>query len=155
MLKIEKGSIIRNQRKRMGITQSELACLIDVHETTIRRWEKGNGEPSISEIRKLAKALNCTEAELLNGTTEENWTLEIKLSTESNRKEVIDMTSNNCISNLNLTPNGAALTLSGGYSIFEDDDKFENFIVQLREARNFIIESGHKMIEFGKTTHAN
>ena len=140
---------LRELRKKEGITQAELSEKIGVHENTIRRWESGDFEPRASELKKLCDALNCTEAELLNSTPEENWTLEIKLSTELNRKDVIDMRNNNCVSNLNLTPNGAALTLSGGYSIFEDDDKFEDFINQLREARNFVIESGRKMVEFG------
>ena len=140
---------LKEFRKKKHLTQAELSEKVGVHENTLRRWENEDFEPRASELKKLCEALNCTEAELLNGTPEENWTLEIKLSTDLNRKDVIDMRSNNCVSNLNLTPNGAALTLSGGYSIFEDDDKFEDFIAQLSEARNFVIESGRKMVEFG------
>ena len=143
---------IRELRKKLGLTQEKLGVAIGISTKTIQRWEDGTREPRASELKKLCEALNCTETELLNGTPEENWTLEIKLSTELNRKDVIDMRSNNCVSNLNLTPNGAALTLSGGYSIFEDDDKFEDFINQLREARNFVVESGRKMVEFGNGT---
>ena len=140
---------IRKLRKKAGLTQEELAEQLGLSYMTIRRWESNKVSPRIDEIRHIANVLGVEEAELLNGTPEENWTLEIKLSTDLNRKDVIDMRNNNCVSNLNLTPNGAALTLSGGYSIFEDDDKFEDFINQLREARNFVIESGRKMVEFG------
>ena len=143
------GAWLCEIRKKRALTQEELASIIGVATKTLQRWEYGETSPKTKDIFKLAAALHITEAELLNGTPEENWTLEIKLSTDLNRKDVIGMRSNNCVSNLNLTPNGAALTLSGGYSIFEDDDKFEDFITQLREARNFVIESGRKMVEFG------
>ena len=143
------GERIRAARKKKGLTQTELGNAVGVEIKTIHRWEKGERTPRVEELKRLAQALNVNINELLNGTPEENWTLEIKLSTDLNRKDVIDMRNNNCVSNLNLTPNGSALTLSGGYSIFEDDDKFEDFINQLREARNFVIESGRKMVEFG------
>ena len=143
---------LKNARQQKGLSQAQLSKLTDIDANTLSRYERGVVKPSIDVAKKIGKALNITIDELLNGTPEENWTLEIKLSTDLNRKDVIDMRSNNCVSNLNLTPNGAALTLSGGYSIFEDDDKFEDFIAQLREARNFVIESGRKMVEFGNGT---
>ena len=58
---------LRDFRKKAGFTQIDLADLVSVHETTIRRWESGKGIPRMDEIKKLANALNVTEDELLNG----------------------------------------------------------------------------------------
>ena len=58
------GNRLKELRKKSGNTQAELAFLIGVHETTIRRWENGSkGTPSIEEIHKLCKALNVSEAD--------------------------------------------------------------------------------------------
>jgi transcriptional regulator with XRE-family HTH domain len=58
---------IRHYRKRVGLTQSDLAKKIAVSIDTIRRWESGIREPRASDITRLCIALNTTEAELLNG----------------------------------------------------------------------------------------
>lgn len=146
---------IRGLRKKMGLNQEALADLIGVSLTTLRRWEWGTRSPRMEEIKRIAVALHVTEDELLNGPREERWILKINLSTKLNREEFIDMTSNNCVSDINLTPNGASLTLGGGYYMFEDDSKFEDFISQIREARNLIIESGRKMLKIVKAAPAD
>ena len=49
---------LKELRKKAGLTQTELAELVNMHETTIRRWENAKGIPRIEEMKKLAKALN-------------------------------------------------------------------------------------------------
>lgn len=63
------GTRIRTLRKQKKFTQSELAEKINVHETTIRRWElERQGEPDGSSIKNLAKALGTTSAYLFGDT---------------------------------------------------------------------------------------
>ncbi len=67
------GERLRTFRKKAGLTQPELAELIGVHETTIRRWENDySGKPGMENIKALAKALNVSENDLLNDTPPEN-----------------------------------------------------------------------------------
>ena len=55
------------------------------------------------------------------------------------------MMEGGCISNLDLTRKGAALTLGADYATFGDDGKFEGLIAQLRSARDMVIENGRRM----------
>ena len=34
------------ERKRLGISQAELAALLDVHKRTVEHWLHGTGEPA-------------------------------------------------------------------------------------------------------------
>jgi len=56
---------LRDLRKRKGLTQQELAVILDVSQSTISTWESGEVIPPIKEIIKFAKTLNCTIEELL------------------------------------------------------------------------------------------
>lgn len=49
---------IRDARKEKGWTQVELARKMRVSTNSIRKWEKGYGEPSMNSRRKLKEALN-------------------------------------------------------------------------------------------------
>jgi transcriptional regulator with XRE-family HTH domain len=44
---------------------SELAKLIGIHSTQLRRYEKGDSQPTLDVLRKLAIALNVPGDELL------------------------------------------------------------------------------------------
>lgn len=135
---------LRELRKRRHLTQEELAHLVGVHETTIRRWEAGrNGSPDADDIAKLCEVLHVSEGELLNGPERQEWVLKIKISMDM--EEEIDMTDGGCVSDINLTRQGAALTVGANYATFEDEGKFERLIAQLRAARDLVIENGRKM----------
>ena len=62
------GARIKEARKRIKMTQPELAEKIGVHETTVRRWERDrdNG-PSAEILKRIAEALNTTADYLLKG----------------------------------------------------------------------------------------
>jgi len=45
-------------RKDKQITINELAELIELHHTQLRRYEKGESQPTLDVLRKLAIALN-------------------------------------------------------------------------------------------------
>ena len=139
------GNRLKELRKKSGNTQAELAFLIGVHETTIRRWENGSkGTPSIEEIHKLCKALNVSEADLLNGPAPDakKWVLQIKIADDFTQ-EVIDMAKSvPCVSSITSTPSGSFLCLGGDYSLWTDDNMFKKLIADLKKFRSTVIQNG-------------
>lgn len=61
------GKIIKELRERKQLTQMELSEVIGVSDKTISKWETGKGLPDISLIEPLAKALEVSVIELMNG----------------------------------------------------------------------------------------
>ena len=61
------GNIIKELREKQNLTQSELARILSVSDKTISKWETGRGLPDITLIEPLARALNISVAELMNG----------------------------------------------------------------------------------------
>jgi len=51
------GEKIREQRKRLGLSQAELAEAVDIHEKQIYRIEIGKNSPSITTVLKIIHAL--------------------------------------------------------------------------------------------------
>lgn len=51
------GEIIRNRRKELSITQPHLAELAKVSTNTLYKLERGQGNPSIDVLNKLAEVL--------------------------------------------------------------------------------------------------
>jgi transcriptional regulator with XRE-family HTH domain len=58
---------IRDQRKRRGMSQEELAFACDLHPTEISRLERSARDPRFSTIVRVARALKVKPAELLDG----------------------------------------------------------------------------------------
>ena len=54
------GSFLQQERKRLGITASEVQKCIDVGRSTYTRWESGNPIPSdkLNELSKLGFDIN-------------------------------------------------------------------------------------------------
>ena len=61
------GLFISQQRRKLKMTQKDLANKIGVTDKAISRWETGKGYPDIEIIPSLASALSVTLTELLNG----------------------------------------------------------------------------------------
>ena len=68
---------IREWRKTIDLTQEKLAELANIHVNTLLRWEYGTREPKASELQRLAKVLDVTEAELLNGPAKQEFEVKI------------------------------------------------------------------------------
>lgn len=70
------AKFIKEQRNKKGITQSELADKLFITEKAISRWETARGTPDISLLLPLAKELDVSVSDILNGeksnTTNEN-----------------------------------------------------------------------------------
>lgn len=61
------GKFIQEQRKKLGMTQQELADKLKVTNKAISRWETGLGCPDVSLLGELSEILNVGIGELLNG----------------------------------------------------------------------------------------
>jgi putative transcriptional regulator len=54
-------------RKRLGLTQRQLADEVGVTESTISNWEQGrNSLIWLERVAKLCRALNCSPEELID-----------------------------------------------------------------------------------------
>lgn len=51
------GEIIRNRRRMLSITQPHLAELAKVSTNTLYKLERGQGNPSLDVLNKLAEVL--------------------------------------------------------------------------------------------------
>ena len=56
---------LRAIRERKGVSLRALKKMSGVAVSSLARFEAGQGDPQLSTLRKLAKALNVTVAELI------------------------------------------------------------------------------------------
>jgi transcriptional regulator with XRE-family HTH domain len=61
------GHNLRRERHRLEISQEELGYRCDLHRTEISLLERGQRDPRLATIVRLARALDVKVAELLNG----------------------------------------------------------------------------------------
>jgi transcriptional regulator with XRE-family HTH domain len=59
------GKIFKCLREEKGIRQSDLGKVFDVANTTISSWERGNSEPSLEQLKVIAKYFKVTIGFLL------------------------------------------------------------------------------------------
>lgn len=59
------GVLLRNSRKKTGLTQQELARLAGIAMNTVSRLETGKNLPSTTTIQTLSLALKMSVAELI------------------------------------------------------------------------------------------
>lgn len=60
------GTNLRAARKRLGLTQEQVAERSGVHATEVSRIEAGKRDPQVSTLRKLAKAVESSPGDLLD-----------------------------------------------------------------------------------------
>ena len=59
------GKILRDLRNEKGIMQSDLGKVLNVANNTISSWERGNSEPTIEQLRLIAKFFGVTGDDIL------------------------------------------------------------------------------------------
>jgi transcriptional regulator with XRE-family HTH domain len=64
------GSRIKALRKKVRLTQAELAEKIGTHEVTLRRWENSNVAPDSKILLKMASALGVDVTDILDDPEE-------------------------------------------------------------------------------------
>ena len=65
------GKNIYSFRKKQGLTQDELAGLVNVSFQAVSKWENGNSLPDISTLPLLANVLHCNIDALLGYAAEQ------------------------------------------------------------------------------------
>jgi transcriptional regulator with XRE-family HTH domain len=63
------GAEIRNRRLAADVTQVDLAAQVGVGQTAISQWERSVTVPTLSNLARLAKALDCDLSDLLATAT--------------------------------------------------------------------------------------
>ncbi len=56
---------IKEQRKEKGLTQKQLAKLLNKSETGVASWEQGLSEPCVNDLRLLCKIFDVSADYLL------------------------------------------------------------------------------------------
>ncbi len=66
------GEKIRGERKRMGLTQTELGARLGVQKNAVSKWERGRVEPGAAKVRAMAALFGVPAAELMGDGPEED-----------------------------------------------------------------------------------
>ena len=61
------GTLIKELRKEKGMTQKELAQILHITDRAVSKWERGLNAPDIALLEPLAKALDVSVLDLING----------------------------------------------------------------------------------------
>ena len=61
------GAFIAEQRKKQGLTQSQLAEMLYITDRAVSKWERGKSMPDSSIMLDLCKALKISVNDLLSG----------------------------------------------------------------------------------------
>ncbi|MCI8467435.1 MAG: helix-turn-helix transcriptional regulator [Bacilli bacterium] len=61
------GQFILEQRKKLNLTQSELAEQLHVTSQAVSKWENGRGIPDIELLKELSNYFQVDLQEILNG----------------------------------------------------------------------------------------
>jgi transcriptional regulator with XRE-family HTH domain len=69
-LKLRFGAVVRAFRRRLGVSQEELAWRADIHRTYLADIERGQRNISLSSIVRLVRALSVSLAEFFHAFEE-------------------------------------------------------------------------------------
>jgi transcriptional regulator with XRE-family HTH domain len=59
------GEVLRARRKEAGLSQEKLALDVGLERTFISMMERGQRQPSLTTLLKIAPALGCEAADLV------------------------------------------------------------------------------------------
>jgi len=59
------GESIAELRRAKGLTQAQLAEMIDLEQEAVSRWERGTRVPTLHRLQQLSDALECSVDQLL------------------------------------------------------------------------------------------
>ncbi|MBQ1293875.1 MAG: helix-turn-helix transcriptional regulator [Clostridiales bacterium] len=60
------GEFIREKRIARGLSQSEMAKLLDISQAAYSRYESGNRDPGLNMVRKISKILKFKPGEFFD-----------------------------------------------------------------------------------------
>ncbi len=59
------GAVVRERRSALGLAQEQLALLASTDRSFVGKVERGENQPSLVLILRLAKALGCSAGDLV------------------------------------------------------------------------------------------
>ena len=65
MNQLKTGTVIGNKRKELGLTQNQLAKMLNISFQAVSKWENNTAYPDIEMLPKLAAALHTSVDGLL------------------------------------------------------------------------------------------
>jgi transcriptional regulator with XRE-family HTH domain len=74
------GTIIRNRRKELGLSQEQLSEKVGVSYQQIQRHENGGSMLNVENVQRIAKALAIPVAQLFEGSTQISETNDLTIS---------------------------------------------------------------------------
>lgn len=82
------GKFIAAKRKEKGLTQVELGNILCVTDKAVSKWERGLGLPDITIVKTLAKVLDVSVNDILNGEKAENNNVDIEAELTKIREKI-------------------------------------------------------------------
>jgi len=64
------GAKIARARRKRGLTQEQLAALLNISRQTVSHWENDDSQPNVEMLLRLMQALRLEASELLSVHTE-------------------------------------------------------------------------------------
>ena len=139
------GERLRALRKKSGLTQEQLADSTGFSLMTIRRWEWGERQPRIDDIKVLAIALSVSENELLNDPapdTQGEWVINLKTATNFT-EEAVDLRGNVCpITNITQTPVGVSFTVQASWAKLDEIKGLRELFMEIEKVYPAIRQGG-------------
>ncbi|HEY6628178.1 MAG TPA: helix-turn-helix transcriptional regulator [Acidimicrobiia bacterium] len=87
------GQLIREARKRGGLTQHQLALRLESHQSVVARWETGRSQPDFDTVRKAVRAAGFDLGTTLSPTDDHDLGLirrELKLLPHERLSRMVD-----------------------------------------------------------------
>ena len=138
---MDKSSIfsknLKNLRKKAGKSQTDLANAVGVSLLTVFRWEKGERQPRLDEIAKVAAVLNVTESELLSDSDDGKIKITLVYDWDKMKEGNIDMEDNDF--ELILGSNGRVGLKGAG--LITSPEAIEDFLGRIRKELEIALDA--------------
>jgi transcriptional regulator with XRE-family HTH domain len=69
------GALVREARRRAGLTQEELARRVGTTQSAVARVERGHTEPSLSRLRQMVRACGLELRIAISPEDDSDWSL--------------------------------------------------------------------------------
>ncbi|MFC1453393.1 helix-turn-helix domain-containing protein [Verrucomicrobiota bacterium] len=63
--RIELGAAIRRRRQELGLSQEQFAEVVDCHRNFVGRIERGQQNPTVDTLVRIANGLKCKVVDLI------------------------------------------------------------------------------------------
>lgn len=131
---MNEGKNIRENRKRMGLSQKELGERLGVSQQHIAQYENGKRIPKIETMRKIATALNISINDLMPDSSEYN--IRVQAGTESSATDY------------------GFIEAMARHEIFTDKERKKIF-QKIEHCRTVLVnmKDSDKLLEYSEKTH--